>query len=112
MEQSRCPRKNKPVISEAGGIPIGDSPWESFDALLWLRRLLIFLVCAWLIAAVLCPVVQLLAKSLHDRNGDFVGCCIGGIDEQGYRERFQKDRNWKKLLRPVWVHDLDDSFRL
>ena len=73
MEQSRCPRKNKPVISEAGGIPIGDSPWESFDALLWLRRLLIFLVCAWLIAAVLCPVVQLLAKSLHDRNGDFVG---------------------------------------
>jgi ATP-dependent Clp protease ATP-binding subunit ClpA len=40
------------------------------------------------------------------------GCCIGGIDEQGYREHFEKDRNMKKLFQVVWVHDLDDSFCL
>jgi iron(III) transport system permease protein len=37
------------------------------------RGLLILFVCAWLIVAVLCPLAQLLSKSLLDRQGNFAG---------------------------------------
>ena len=38
-----------------------------------LRCFLILLVCAWLTVAVLCPLMQLLSKSLLDRQGNFAG---------------------------------------
>ncbi|RPJ74683.1 MAG: ABC transporter permease subunit, partial [Desulfobacteraceae bacterium] len=39
----------------------------------WVKRLLILLTCAWLVVAVVLPVAQLVAKSLQDNQGGFVG---------------------------------------
>lgn len=38
--------------------------------------------------------------------------CIAGTDENGYRSYFDKDREWEKVLQPVWIHDLDLPLRL
>jgi hypothetical protein len=38
--------------------------------------------------------------------------CIAGTDEAGYRTYVDKDREWKNVLQPVWIHDLDLPFRL
>lgn len=38
--------------------------------------------------------------------------CIGGIDEDNYEKHIKKDSAWKKLIRPVWIHDLEDHFQV
>lgn len=45
----------------------------AFDAETWLKRALILLVSAWLVAVVILPLFQLLSKSLLDNEGNFVG---------------------------------------
>jgi iron(III) transport system permease protein len=47
--------------------------WRSLDTELWIKRLLIGLVCVWLLVVVVLPIWQLLFKSLHDADGRFVG---------------------------------------
>ncbi|MEF2230524.1 MAG: putative 2-aminoethylphosphonate ABC transporter permease subunit, partial [Pseudodesulfovibrio sp.] len=46
---------------------------DTFDRELWLKRALILLVSAWLVAVVILPLAQLLSKSLFDNQGVFVG---------------------------------------
>ena len=46
---------------------------DTFDRELWLKRALILLVSAWLVAVVILPLIQLLSKSLFDNQGVFVG---------------------------------------
>jgi iron(III) transport system permease protein len=43
------------------------------DRELWIKRLLILLVCAWLLVVVILPLFQLLSKSVNDADGRFVG---------------------------------------
>ena len=38
--------------------------------------------------------------------------CICGIDETNYHRYIKKDPELKKLLRPVWIHDLKVPFQL
>ncbi|GAB7024436.1 putative 2-aminoethylphosphonate ABC transporter permease subunit [Salidesulfovibrio brasiliensis] len=52
-----------PVVRARGGV----------DAELWLKRALILIVSAWLVAVVVLPLFQLLSKSLLDNDGNFVG---------------------------------------
>ena len=47
--------------------------WESIDAEVWTRRLLILLVCAWMLVMVLLPLFQLVLRSMVNPQGDFVG---------------------------------------
>lgn len=46
---------------------------ESADVQSFFRGILILSVCAWLTVAVLCPIMQLLSKSLQDQQGNFIG---------------------------------------
>ena len=46
---------------------------SSMDRDLWIKRLLILLVCAWLLVVVVLPLFQLLSKSFNDADGRFVG---------------------------------------
>ena len=34
--------------------------------------------------------------------------CIGGLDEENYEKHVKKDPVWKKLIRPIWIHDLEE----
>jgi iron(III) transport system permease protein len=45
----------------------------TLDRELWIKRLLILLVCAWLLVVVILPLFQLLSKSVNDADGRFVG---------------------------------------
>jgi iron(III) transport system permease protein len=47
--------------------------WRQLDKELWVKRLLIGLVCLWLLVVVVLPLGQLLSKSMTDRDGQFVG---------------------------------------
>ncbi len=47
--------------------------WERFDSEAWIRRTLILLVGAWMLAVVVLPMFQLLSMSLQDADGAFVG---------------------------------------
>jgi iron(III) transport system permease protein len=47
--------------------------WRRLDKELWVKRLLIGLVCLWLLVVVVLPLGQLLSKSMTDRDGQFVG---------------------------------------
>jgi iron(III) transport system permease protein len=47
--------------------------WRRLDKELWVKRLLIFLACLWLLVVVVLPLGQLLSKSMTDRDGQFVG---------------------------------------
>jgi iron(III) transport system permease protein len=47
--------------------------WAGLDTELWVKRLLILLLCLWMVAVLLLPVVQLLVKSLLDEQGRYVG---------------------------------------
>lgn len=47
--------------------------FNSLDTEAWIKRLLILLACAWLMVAVVLPVAQLVAKSLQDNEGGFIG---------------------------------------
>jgi ATP-dependent Clp protease ATP-binding subunit ClpA len=33
--------------------------------------------------------------------------CVGGVDAEHYHSYVEKDHKWRKLIRPVWIHDLD-----
>ncbi|SLM32918.1 Binding-protein-dependent transport systems inner membrane component [Desulfamplus magnetovallimortis] len=46
---------------------------QTIDKELWIRRLLIGLVCLWMLVVVILPIFQLLSKSLMDNAGNFVG---------------------------------------
>ena len=47
--------------------------WRQLDKELWVKRLLIGLVCLWLLVVVVLPLGQLFSKSMTDRDGQFVG---------------------------------------
>lgn len=47
--------------------------WRQLDKELWVKRLLIGLVCLWLLVVVVLPLGQLFSKSMIDRDGQFVG---------------------------------------
>jgi iron(III) transport system permease protein len=47
--------------------------WSALDRELWIKRLLILLVCAWLLVVVVLPLFQLLSKSFNDADGNFIG---------------------------------------
>jgi len=49
------------------------SIWSSLDRELWIKRLLILLLCIWIAVVVLLPLFQLLSKSFNDADGQFVG---------------------------------------
>lgn len=59
------------VIESSAAGPV--SGLKALDTELWLRRILILLVSAWLLAVVVFPIFQLLSKSLMDNNDNFVG---------------------------------------
>ncbi len=46
---------------------------QIFHGELWLKRLIILLMCIWLLVVVVAPIFQLLSKSLADEDGNFVG---------------------------------------
>ena len=50
--------------------------WATLDKELWIRRLLILLVCIWLLVVVVLPLFQLLSKSFADADGRFVGLAL------------------------------------
>lgn len=39
-------------------------------------------------------------------------CCIAGIDERNYQIFIEKDFSWRKLIRPVWIHDVKVPLQL
>ena len=47
--------------------------WAALDKELWSKRILILLVCAWLLVVVVLPLFQLLSKSVTDADGRFLG---------------------------------------
>ncbi len=47
--------------------------WQTLDREAWLRRLLMVLVCIWMLVVVVLPLFQLLSMSLQDASGRFVG---------------------------------------
>ncbi len=47
--------------------------FEQLDHDLWIRRLLILLVCIWMVVMVLLPLFQLLSRSMVNAQGEFVG---------------------------------------
>lgn len=49
------------------------SIWSSLDRELWIKRLLILLLCVWMAVVVVLPLFQLLSKSFNDADGQFVG---------------------------------------
>ncbi|WP_319523772.1 putative 2-aminoethylphosphonate ABC transporter permease subunit [uncultured Desulfosarcina sp.] len=49
------------------------SIWSALDRELWIKRLLILLICVWLAVVVLLPLFQLLSKSFNNADGQFVG---------------------------------------
>ncbi|BBO78357.1 phosphonate ABC transporter permease [Desulfosarcina widdelii] len=49
------------------------SIWSSLDRELWIKRLLILLLCIWMAVVVVLPLFQLLSKSFNDADGQFVG---------------------------------------
>lgn len=46
---------------------------QLFHGELWIKRLLIALLCVWMIVVVVLPIFQLLSKSLTDEQGNYVG---------------------------------------
>jgi len=52
---------------------ISFSGFDRLDAEKWLRKILLLLVCFWLVVVVILPVLQLVFKSLTDAKGNFVG---------------------------------------
>ncbi|MFZ0131990.1 MAG: hypothetical protein WAK95_05560, partial [Desulfobacterales bacterium] len=60
------------TIAVAAG-PRAENFWSELDKELWVKRLLIFLVCAWLLVVVVLPLFYLLSKSVTDAEGRFVG---------------------------------------
>lgn len=61
-----------PSVTAAATLP-NQSVWASLDRELWIKRLLILLVCTWLLVVVVLPLFQLLSKSLNDADGNFIG---------------------------------------
>ncbi|MFO7714524.1 putative 2-aminoethylphosphonate ABC transporter permease subunit [Desulfosarcina sp.] len=53
--------------------PRSQNFWVTLDKELWIKRLLIILVCIWLLAVVVLPMFQLFSKSITDADGRFVG---------------------------------------
>lgn len=47
--------------------------WTALDKELWIKRILILLVCAWLLVVVVLPLFQLFSKSVTDADGRFLG---------------------------------------
>jgi iron(III) transport system permease protein len=48
--------------------------WAStVDRDLWMRRILILLIAVWLTVMVICPLMQLISKSLVNQEGEFIG---------------------------------------
>ncbi len=47
--------------------------WARLDKELWVKRLLILMVCLWLVTVIVLPVFQLLVKSFTDTAGNYVG---------------------------------------
>jgi len=47
--------------------------FSALDKEVWIKRVLIFLACVWLLVVVVLPVFQLVVKSLQDDQGGFVG---------------------------------------
>ena len=47
--------------------------WQRVDSEVWIRRLLIALLCIWMLAVVVLPLGTLLSKSLVNQDGEFVG---------------------------------------
>ena len=59
-------------VTSASALP-APAFWSTMDRELWVRRLLILLVCIWLVVVVVLPLVQLLSKSFEDVDGRFIG---------------------------------------
>jgi iron(III) transport system permease protein len=59
----------------AGGAAIdtGQGLFVRIDSEMWIRRLLILLVCTWMFVMVLLPLFQLLSRSMVNPQGEFVG---------------------------------------
>lgn len=51
----------------------GVSLRELFQGELWIKRLLISLICVWMIVIVVLPISQLLTKSFENEQGQFIG---------------------------------------
>lgn len=47
--------------------------WASLDTEAWLRRLLILLLCVWMTAVVILPLLTLFSKAMLNEQGQFVG---------------------------------------
>jgi iron(III) transport system permease protein len=47
--------------------------FNALDKDIWIKRVLILLICVWLLVVVVLPVLQLVVKSLQDDQGGFVG---------------------------------------
>jgi iron(III) transport system permease protein len=56
----------------AGALP-KPGLFEMIDSEVWIKRLLILLVCAWMFVMVLMPLFQLLLRSMINPRGEFVG---------------------------------------
>ena len=50
-----------------------ESLFATLDREAWIRRILILLLCLWMLVVVVLPIFQLLAMSLQDASGRFVG---------------------------------------
>lgn len=61
-----------PSATTAAALP-ASSFWSALDRDLWIKRLLILLLCAWMLVVVVLPLFQLLSKSVADADGRFVG---------------------------------------
>jgi iron(III) transport system permease protein len=61
-----------PSYTAAADLP-AQSFWTTLDRELWIKRLLILLVCTWLLVVVVLPLFQLLSKSFNDADGNFIG---------------------------------------
>lgn len=59
--------------TSASASPSESSLWTRLDKELWIKRFLILMVCLWLVAVIVLPVIQLLIKSLTDTADNYVG---------------------------------------
>ena len=61
------------AAATTSGVYAGRGLLEQIDTDLWIRRLLILLVCVWMVVMVLMPLFQLLLRSMVNPQGEFVG---------------------------------------
>jgi iron(III) transport system permease protein len=62
-----------PIAATYDAAPRPLSFWQALDREAWLRRLLILLLCLWMLVVVVLPIFELLSMSFQDASGRFVG---------------------------------------